>query len=260
MRIVRAKHKDTIFYGIVDEDLIRQIDDNIFAGITETGQTHQLAAVHLLAPLEPKNVIAIGLNYTKHALENGRDIPTKPVIFLKATSSVIGPEDAIVLPKNHPDHVDFEVELAIIIGKTAKDVEEADALDYVFGYTCANDVSARDCQMQLDVQWARGKSFDTFCPIGPWIETELHPGDQPIKSIVNGVVMQDSNTSDMIFSVPYLISYCSKNMTLLPGTVIMTGTPEGVGVARNPQVFLRNGDTIEIEIGDIGSLKSRVIG
>jgi 2-keto-4-pentenoate hydratase/2-oxohepta-3-ene-1,7-dioic acid hydratase in catechol pathway len=156
--------------------------------------------------------------------------------------------------------VDFEAELCAVIGKIAKNVSEDDALDYVLGFTCGNDVSARDCQRKLDVQWARGKSFDTFCPFGPYIETDVgDPNALRISSRVNGAVMQDSNTRDMIFSVRKLISYCSHNMTLLPGTLIMTGTPEGVGFARKPPVFLKDGDTVEIEIENVGVLKNNVI-
>ncbi len=258
MRIGRAKQGDRIFYGVLADNQIAEIVGDIYDEFTITSKNHSLAHVELLAPIEPKNIIAIGLNYRKHALENGRDIPRKPVIFIKANTSLVGPDAFIKLPKNHPNEVDFEAELAVVIGKTAKDVEEAEALDYVLGYTCSNDISARDCQMRLDVQWARGKSFDTFCPIGPWIETEIDPNNQRIRSRVNGSPMQDSNTADMIFTIAYLISYCSKNMTLLPGTVIMTGTPEGVGVARDPQVFLRNGDVVEVEVEGIGTLRNPV--
>jgi 2-keto-4-pentenoate hydratase/2-oxohepta-3-ene-1,7-dioic acid hydratase in catechol pathway len=157
-----------------------------------------------------------------------------------------------------PDEVDYEAELVIVIGRTARDVPEEHALDHVLGYTCGNDVSARDCQLRLDVQWARGKSFDTFCPIGPWIETEMDPDDAPICSRVNGRTMQSSSTSDMIFSCRRLVSYLSQCMTLLPGTVILTGTPEGVGFARRPPVFLRPGDVVEVEVGPIGVLRNTV--
>ena len=213
----------------------------------------------LLPPVSPPNVIAIGLNYRGHAQESGMALPERPVIFIKATTSVIGPGESIVLPKVAPGEVDYECELAIVIGKRASRVSETEALDYVLGYTCSNDVSARDCQIRLDRQWARAKSFDTFAPLGPWIETELDPDAANIRTRLNGQVMQDSNTSDLIFSCRELISHISHSMTLLPGTVIMTGTPSGVGFARKPPVFLRAGDVVEIEIDGIGVLRNPVI-
>ena len=206
------------------------------------------------------NVIAIGLNYRRHAAEGGHQVPEFPLVFVKLTTSVIGPGDPILLPTDAPDEVDYEAELAVVIGKTARKVSEADALKYVLGYTCANDVSARDCQVRRDKQWARAKGFDTFCPLGPCllIDPKQDPNALPIRCRLNGKVMQDSNTADMIFSVPRLISYLSHQFTLLPGTVIVTGTPEGVGVARKPPVFLRDGDTIAVEIDGIGELVNPV--
>lgn len=259
MQIVRVANNTEVFHGVLENQMVHRITGDIFQEYTVTEETYQLEQLKLLAPLVPVNIIAIGLNYRKHAWETGKEIPTKPVIFLKATSSLVGPQADIVLPKNHPHQVDFEAELAIVIGKKTKNVPVENAFDYVFGYTCANDVSARDCQHKLDLQWARGKSFDSFCPLGPWIETDVDPDNQVIRTRINGETLQDSNTSDMIFSVSQLISYCSQNMTLLPGTVILTGTPEGVGAARDPQVFLQAGDVVEIEIGDLGVLKNQVI-
>lgn len=215
-----------------------------------------------LAPVEPPNIIAIGRNYPAHAKEMKADsIESEPLIFLKATTCVIGPDEPIVLPRSAPDEVDFEAELAVVIGRTAKDVSVADALDHVLGYTCANDVSARDCQKRRDKQWARGKSFDTFCPIGPCIvpRSEVDCTRLTIRSTLNGQVMQESNTGEMLFSVARLVSYLSHQFTLLPGTVILTGTPEGVGAARTPPVFLRPGDEISVEIEGIGRLSNRVI-
>ncbi|HJN18305.1 MAG TPA: fumarylacetoacetate hydrolase family protein, partial [Armatimonadota bacterium] len=165
----------------------------------------------------------------------------------------------IRIPRMAPTEVDYECELCIVIGKTAKHVSEAEALDYVLGYTCGNDVSARDCQLKLDAVWARGKSFDTFCPIGPHIETELDPDSCDITTRVSGETMQDSSTSDMIFGCAKLVSWLSEVMTLAPGTVIMTGTPEGVGFARKPAVFLKDGDTVGIEVAGIGTLTNPVI-
>jgi len=258
MKIARVQYGQSIFYGIMQGERLQRIEGNIFGDYQITEDYYQLDECKLLAPIDPVNIIAIGLNYKRHAYESGAAIPQNPVIFLKATSSVIGPEDAIIIPDMAPDEVDYEAELAVVIGKKARNVTEEEALDYVLGYTCGNDVSARDCQLKLDVQWARGKSFDTFCPLGPWLETELDPDNCPIRARLNGQVVQDSNTMDMIFSTRRIISYCSRNMTLLPGTVIMTGTPEGVGFARKPPLFLKEGDEIEIEIEGIGRLKNKV--
>jgi 2-keto-4-pentenoate hydratase/2-oxohepta-3-ene-1,7-dioic acid hydratase in catechol pathway len=226
-----------------------------------------IEVVRRLAPVDPPNILAIGRNYRQHAREMKADqLPTEPLIFLKATTSVIGPDDAIMLPPSAPEEVDYEAELAVIIGRSAKEVSEDRAMDYVFGYTCANDLTARDCQKRRDRQWARAKSFDTFCPLGPQVVTadeldSLHPRAGQgvgIRSILNGQVMQDGHTADMIFSVPTLVSYLSHQFTLLPGTVILTGTPAGVGFARSPQVFLRAGDEISVEVDGIGRLTNRV--
>ena len=266
MKLVRAFRDGMTFYGVLEQETIRKIDGCIFEEYRITDETLPLAAVKLLAPVAPPNVLAIGLNYKRHSDEFSREtdrsdfkLPERPVIFIKATSSVVGPEDSISLPKSAPSEVDYEAELAVVIGRSAKDVSEADALDYVLGYTCGNDVSARDCQMKQDTQWARAKSFDTFCPLGPWIETELDPACVRVTSRLNGTVMQDSTTENMIFSVRQLVSYCSRDMTLAPGTVILTGTPEGVGFARKPPVFLKSGDRVEVEIGGIGLLSNTVL-
>ncbi len=231
-----------------------------FSAAATTGEPAAVARV--LAPVEPPNVFAIGLNYRKHAEEGGaRSLPVEPLVFLKATSSVIGDGEAIVLPRSAPGEVDYEAELAVVIGRTARRVSEERALDYVAGFTCANDVSARDCQRVRDKQWARAKSFDTFCPLGPCLVTpdEFDAGDAAIRSTLNGRVMQDSNISDMIFPVPALVGFLSHQFTLRPGTVILTGTPHGVGFARTPPVFLRAGDRIEIEIEGIGRLSNPVV-
>lgn len=260
MRIVRYKKNGEIFYGVLQGEEISLIEGDIFGEFVISSKMVNRGDVNLLAPVDPPNIIAIGLNYRKHADESGQSYPEEPLIFLKATSSLIGPEDNIILPDMAPDEVDYEAELVIVIGKKAKNIESNDAVNYILGYTCGNDVSARDCQHRIDKQWARGKSFDTFCPLGPWIETELpDPDNCRIASRLNGTIMQDSNTSDLIFGVRELVSYCSKNFTLLPGTVIMTGTPEGVGFPRKPPVFLKKGDIIEIEIEGIGILKNSVV-
>ncbi len=260
MRIIRYRQGDRpAAYGILEPpDRVVPITGDILGRWERGAGSLSLAAVRLLAPVQPPNVLAIGLNYRTHAVESGAEIPSAPVLFLKATTSVIGPEEPIVLPAMAPSEVDYEAELVIVIGRRARNVSEEEALEYVLGYTCGNDVSARDCQLRLDVQWARGKSFDTFAPLGPWIETELDPDNCPIRTRLNGRVMQDSNTNDLIFNTRQLVSYLSRCMTLLPGTVIMTGTPSGVGFPRKPPVFLRPGDVVEVEIEGIGTLRNRV--
>jgi len=238
MKIARVEFNNEIFYGSVENDKIKKIEGNIYENFELTNQEYELSSVKILAPVVPTNIIAIGLNYRRHAIESNMKIPERPVIFLKATSSIAAHGDAIKLPKVAPDEVDYEAELAIIIGKTAKNVDEENALEYVLGYTCGNDVSARDCQLRIDTQWARGKSFDTFCPIGPYIVTDIDdPDNLAISTRLNGVKVQDSRTSDMIFSVRQLISYCSKNMTLLPGTVILRERLKELALQENRLYF-----------------------
>ncbi len=248
-------------YGILKGETIYLLDRSPFLGqMAETGVFVSFAEVErFLPPVDPPNIIALGLNYVEHAKEGKWDLPLAPVVFLKATTSLVGHLVPIVLPAEAPSEVDYEAELVIVIGKKTKDVSEEKALDYVFGYTCGNDVSARDCQMRTDKQWARAKSFDTFAPIGPIIETELDPSGLAVQSRLNGKVMQDGNTRDLIFKVPAIVSYLSRQITLLPQTLIMTGTPPGVGFARKPPVFLKPGDKIEVEIAGIGTLVNPVV-
>jgi 2-keto-4-pentenoate hydratase/2-oxohepta-3-ene-1,7-dioic acid hydratase in catechol pathway len=205
------------------------------------------------------------LNYRKHAAESKAPIPEHPVLFMKSISSVQNPGDDIVLPRHlKSQEVDYECELAVVIGKACKNVSRANALDYVLGYTCANDVSARDWQLKFGGgQWCRGKTFDTFAPLGPCLvlKDEIpDPNKLRIQTVLNGSVMQDWNTDDMIFDVPALIEFLSGDTTLLPGTVILTGTPHGIGAARKPPVFLKDGDVVTIEIEKIGSLTNPVKG
>jgi 2-keto-4-pentenoate hydratase/2-oxohepta-3-ene-1,7-dioic acid hydratase in catechol pathway len=237
---------------------ITPIDGDLFGKWTLSSENVDFTDVHLMAPVRPPTIIGIGVNYREHATEGGRQIPKAPVIFLKSNTSVTDPGQPILLPKMAPSEVDYEAELVIVIGREAHNVSEKNALDYVLGFTCGNDVTARDCQRRLDVQWARGKSFDTFAPLGPWIENGIDGDKCNIQCRLNGKIMQASNTSDLIFNTRQLVSYCSKCMTLMPGTVIMTGTPSGVGFARKPPVFLRNGDVVEVEIEGIGVLKNQV--
>jgi len=253
--------EDQTCSGIVQsDDSIATIEGDILGENRRTGQVVGVGEVkQYLPPIVPPNVLALGLNYRAHAIESGSDIPQAPQLFIKAATCLTGHRCPIVLPKPAPDEVDYEAELAVVIGKKAKNVSADEALDYVFGYMCANDVSARDCQRRIDKQWARAKSFDTFGPMGPVIETELDPTDLRIRSILNGQCMQDSRTSDLIFSVVEIVSYLSTNLTLLPGTVILTGTPSGVGCARKPPVFLQPGDKIEVEIEGIATLENSVV-
>lgn len=259
MRIGRIELAGGAVYARIHEDgSASPLRGSIFGEHAVSAE--RVPSPRLLAPLEPVNIFAIGRNYRAHAEETGSRVPDAPLIFMKPTTAVIAPEEPIVLPAAAPDEVDFEAELAIVIGRRARFAHEADALSHVFGYTCANDVSARDCQRN-DKQWSRAKGFDTFCPLGPWLVTadELSPNDRPIRSRLNGETMQQATSAAMIHSVAALISYLSHQFTLLPGTLILTGTPEGVGFARKPPVFLSNGDRIEVEIEGIGVLGNPVV-
>jgi len=218
----------------------------------------------LLAPICPVSIICIGLNYRKHAEETGAKFPEYPVVFLKGINTLQNPGEAIQLPVHlRSDEVDYECELAVVIGRKCKNVSRSEALKYVFGYTCSNDVSARDWQLKRGGgQWSRGKSFDTFTPLGPVLVTgdEIpNPNALNIRTILNGRVMQDWNTNDMIFDVPALIEFLSGSTTLLPGTVILTGTPHGVGMAQKPPRWLQSGDSVTIEIEGIGTLQNPVV-
>ena len=258
MRIARFRTADKkVSYGVIEGETVAVVVGDLFAKWKKTAKSFPLSKVTLLAPVLPPNLIAIGRNYIEHAKEGAAEVPKAPIVFLKATTTLTDPGAPILLPKMAPAHVDYEAELAVIIGRQAKEVSETEALKFVLGYTCANDVSARDCQ-RGDAQWARAKSFDTFAPLGPWIETDLEPRNCGIKLSLNGQVMQEANTSMMIFSVQYLVSYLSRCMTLLPGTVILTGTPAGCGFARQPPVWLKAGDEVAVEIESIGALRNKV--
>ncbi len=260
MKIARfIEIEANIYYGVIQGDEIAAIKAEPWLNMDYTGERWPLDEVKLLSPVRPPDVIAIGLNYKGHADETGFEYPSAPVIFLKASSSVVGPGGDIVLPAMAPDEVDYEAELVIVIGQPCRNVSQEEALDYVLGYTCGNDVSARDCQLRHDSQWARGKSFDTFCPLGPWIETDMDPDNADISLRLNGEIMQQSNTNDLIFSCAELVSYCSQVATLRPGTVIVSGTPSGVGFTRQPPVFLRPGDKVEVIISGIGVLENNVV-
>jgi 2-keto-4-pentenoate hydratase/2-oxohepta-3-ene-1,7-dioic acid hydratase in catechol pathway len=246
-------------YGIVRDETVIAIRGDVFGRWQETRARWPLGDVTLLRPVEPADVFCFGRNYRAHAAEGADPVPETPLMFMKATTSVIETGRPIELPAVAPTQVDWEAELAVVIRQTAWQVDEADALRHVLGYTCANDVSARDCQAH-DGQWSRGKSFDTFCPLGPWIETELDPSKLWIEGRLDGEVVQRASTAEMIFSVAALVSFLSWGMTLLPGTVILTGTPAGCGFARTPPRFLRPGDVFEVAIEGIGVLRNAVRG
>lgn len=249
MKIARFSHNDAIKYGILDEgELVVLAGDPMFAGFDTTGERVPLGDVALLAPVIPRSkIVCVGRNYRAHAAELGNDVPSRPLLFFKPNTSVIGPGDAIVRPAASQD-TQWEGELAVVIGRIAKNVAAENALDYVFGYTVANDVTARDLQ-HSDGQWARAKGFDTFCPLGPAIETEFDPAQGEVITRLNGEVTQRAPFTDMVFDIPFLIAYISAAFTLLPGDVILTGTPEGVGP-------FGAGDVVEVEIPGIGILRN----
>jgi len=221
------------------------------AGVRFTGNRYPLAEVRLLAPVLPSKVVAVGKNYAEHVKEMGGNSREEPVLFLKPSTSVTGPGDRIAYPVKLTDRVDYEGELAVVIGRLCRDVPKERAEEVIFGYTCANDVTARDLQAR-DGQWTRAKGFDTFCPLGPWMETGTDPTDLGITTAVNGEVRQHARTSELLWDVPALIEYVSSVMTLLPGDVLLTGTPDGVGP-------LDAGDQVEVSIEGIGTLSNRVV-
>lgn len=253
MIISRFAYQDEIHFGVLGEKnqvfFIKNPFENEGKIIKLDQPPVSFSEIRLLAPTTPSKIVAVGLNYVDHAKELKMDIPDEPIIFLKPPTSVIGPEENILLP-HQSQRVDYEAELAVVIGKEAKFVPSENASDYVLGYTCSNDVTARDLQ-QKDVQWTRAKSFDTFAPLGPWIVTDIDPSDLKIELFLNGEVRQSSSSKNLIFSPFELVSFISKIMRLYPGDVIMTGTPPGVGK-------LEAGDVVEVRIEKIGVLKNYV--
>jgi len=249
MKIVRFAVDDKVKYGVINGELVQAIEDKPFRYLKLTDHHYQLNEVNLLPPCTPSKIVCLGLNYHQHAKEMNDPLPNAPLIFLKPSTAVIGPEEAIVYPSSSTQ-VDYEGELAVVIKKPVWRVSIEDALDYVLGYTCFNDVTARDLQTK-DKQWTRAKSFDTFAAIGPCIETELDPENVVVETYLNGELKQHGNTSDLIFTIPQLINFISNVMTLLPGDMIATGTPSGVGP-------MYPGDTVEIKIEPIGSLRNYV--
>lgn len=266
MRIVRylAPHNATPKWGVQSpKGAVHEASGDPFdGGLTDTGEPAEVAT--LLAPVEPAAILCIGLNYAAHAAEGGRPNPERPVLFMKTPSAVQRPGGPIELPRRLlSTRVDYEAELAVVIGRSCKNVSREEALDYVLGYACGNDVSARDWQRGGGGgQWCRGKTFDTFAPLGPCVVTtdELpNADDLRITTTINGETLQDSSTSDMIFDVPTLIEFLSASTTLVPGTVIFTGTPQGVGFARTPPRWLVPGDEVTVEIERIGQLTNPVV-
>ena len=252
MKILRFESDGNAFYGLLDPGTgkIREIAGPPFDTVQVTGRGYSLDDVRVLAPVTPSKIVAVGLNYRDHAREMGKAIPEEPLLFLKAPSALNRPGGDIVYPRASR-RVDHEAELAVVIGRTAKDVKRKDAPSVILGYTCINDVTARDLQVK-DGLYARAKGFDTFAPLGPWIETELDPSALAIRCLVNGQVRQDGNTREMAATVPELVEYISHIMTLNPGDVIATGTPPGVGP-------VQVGDEIRIEVEGIGALTNRVV-
>ncbi len=264
MRIIRYLDQSSAIHhaALQPDGSARRIAGDIFGQFSVTGET--VVPHKLLAPVQPVNLFCIGLNYRRHAEEGKAPIPEFPVLFMKSPAAVQNPGDPIVLPRHlRSNEVDYECELAVVIGRRCKNVSRAQALDYVLGYTCANDVSARDWQGKWGGgQWCRGKTFDTFAPLGPCLvlKDEIpDPAALKIRTVLNGQVMQDWHCDDFIFDVPRIIEFLSGSTTLLPGAVILTGTPHGIGAARKPPVFLQPGDTVSIEIDQIGTLTNPVL-
>src|SRR5919109_2595309 len=253
MRLLRFRYGDRIATGAVElgSDEVQVLRGTFFEDPLPTGEVVPLDDVHLLAPVLPSKLVCVGKNYAAHAAEFGMAVPDEPLLFLKPSTAVIGPGDPIrLLPISR--RVDYEGELAVVIGRLARDVRAEDAFKVILGYTCANDVTLRDLQ-QTDDQWARAKGFDGSCPLGPWIETALDPNDAVVCTRVNGEIRQQGSSVDLVFGVATLIEYVTAFMTLLPGDVLLTGTPEGVGA-------LAAGDVVEVEVDGVGVLRNGVVG
>jgi 2-keto-4-pentenoate hydratase/2-oxohepta-3-ene-1,7-dioic acid hydratase in catechol pathway len=249
VRIARFSVEGDVAFGVVEGDEVAALTSHPFGPLTFTGDRYPLGGVRLLAPVLPSKVVAIGKNYADHAREMGGEPPDAPVMFLKPSTAVAGHGDPIARPPS-VGRLDYEGELAVVIGRLCRDVPAAAALDVVFGYTCANDVTARD-QQQADGQWARAKGYDTFCPLGPWIETGLDPAAARVTTVLNGSTVQDAPASLLLHGVPELVAYVSAVMTLLPGDVLLTGTPAGVGP-------MEVGDEVSVTVEGVGTLTNTV--
>lgn len=250
MKIVRFTTDGRGRYGILKGNTVREIEGKPFRHIKETDQNHQLSDVRLLAPCAPTKIIALGLNYHEHAKELGMAVPSSPLTFLKPSTAVVGHGENIIYPSSSA-RVDYEGELAVVIKKSAWRVAVEDVPEYILGYTCFNDVTARDLQSS-DAQWTRAKGFNTFAAVGPWIETELDPVNLTVETYLNGKLKQRGKTGDLIYSIADIINFISHVMTLLPGDIIATGTPPGVGP-------MYPGDTVEVKIKSIGTLRNSVV-
>ena len=253
MRLVRFRLGDRIATGAVERgsDEIQVLKGTFFEDPLPTGEVAALADVHLLAPVLPSKLVCVGRNFVAHAAEWGLGVPEEPLLFLKPSTAVIGPDDPIqLLPFSR--RIDYEGELAVVIGRLARDVRAEDAFKVILGYTCGNDVTLRDLQKTGD-QWARAKGFDGSAPLGPWVETDLDPNDVVVRTRLNGEVRQQASTTDLVFGIATLIEYTTTFMTLLPGDVLLTGTPEGVGQ-------LSDGDVVEVEVEGVGTLRNEVRG
>ena len=251
MKIVRYSIGRKTAYGILDDDIIHGLTGTPYRHLIKTGHSQKISDVKLLAPCTPSKIVALGVNYRSHGEEMSHRIPTEPLIFIKPSTSVIGPEASIKYTPSS-QRVDYEGELGAVIGKRTRPVSTQEAREFIFGYTCVNDVTARDIQA-LDKQWTRSKGFDTFCPIGPCIETELDPRNLTLETRLNGKRKQHTSTADLVFPVYELVSFISHVMTLLPGDVIATGTTSGIGP-------MQPGDMVEVEIEKIGTLRNYVVG
>ena len=248
MHVVRLLHEGDCRYGLADESTVTLLSDEPFAAWEPDGVV-SLADAHLLCPVTPTKVVCVGLNYRTHIAEMGHDVPSEPVLFIKPSTAVIGPGQEIVIPDG-VGRVDHEAELGVVIGRRTHRASPETAAENVLGFVCGNDVTARDVQ-KLDGQWTRAKGFDTFCPLGPWVATKVDPSDLALECFVNGEVRQSARTSDMLFGAYELVSFASHVMTLVPGDVVLTGTPGGIGP-------LHAGDTVEVRIEGIGSLVNAV--
>ena len=249
MKIARVSFKDEVHFGVVEGSSVEFLVGEPFSNLEYSGKSAPLSEVKILAPVTPSKVVCIGLNYSAHAAEIAQDVQDEPLMFFKPSSSIIATGETIVLP-SQSDQVELEVELAIVIGKVAKNISKAEVTGHILGFTIGNDVTARDLQFS-DLQWARSKGFDTFCPLGPWIETDFNHSGIHLESRVNGEKRQASSTKDMIFDVETIVSYVSQNVTLLPGDVILTGSPAGISK-------ISAGDLVECEIEGIGILSNPV--
>lgn len=249
VRFINSKNKAVV--AVEKEKTFYEIEGDMFGQFSVTNRETKIDNVKILPPCLPSKIVAVGLNYKDHAEEMKKQPPDEPMLFLKPGTTVIGTEENIVYPKHMSSRVDYEGELAVVIGKEAHMVKEENSMDYVLGYTCINDITARDLQAK-DIQFTRGKGFDTFAPIGPFIETELDPSNTEISTYLNNERKQHSNTKNLIFSVPKLVSFISSVMTLLPGDIISTGTPSGISP-------MKPGDVVEVKVEGIGTLKNQVV-